>query len=378
MSPAPSSSRHRRTVLVVEPFLGGSHRAFLEGLARHSAHRILRVTLPAELWRWRLRASALALAGPVAEKARRADVILASSMLDAAHLTAILGPGAPPLAVYFHESQLGYPRPPGAGADLQLGLANVASALAAQAVVFNSRFHRDDFLRRLPGFLRAVPGPQPRGLAARIRRRSRVIHPGVELPPAPQPRPTGNPPALLWNHRWEFDKNPGHFFRVCYQLAERGVDFRLILLGECSQVVPKPFLNARERLGDRILRYGRAPTRREYLKWVGRGDIVVSTAAQENFGMAVVEAVAAGCYPLLPRALSYPEVLPARMHPDHLYGDLPDLLTRLEALLRAPERIALGRADRRRAMERYGWDRLAPRFDRLLDRVSGERRGLPR
>ena len=78
MSPAASSSIHRRTVLVVEPFFGGSHRAFLEGLARHSAHRITRVTMPAELWRWRLRASALALAGPVAEKARRADVILAS------------------------------------------------------------------------------------------------------------------------------------------------------------------------------------------------------------------------------------------------------------------------------------------------------------
>ena len=94
--------------------------------------------------------------------------------------------------------------------------------------------------------------------------------------------------------------------------------------------------------------------------------MVVSTASQENFGIAVVEAVAAGCYPLLPRALSYPEVLPPRMHEEHLYRDLPDLLTRLEALLTHPERLAAGRNRRRQAMERYSWQRLAPRYDGLL------------
>ena len=357
---------------LVEPFFGGSHRAFAEGLARHSAHRVRRLTLPAELWKWRLRAAALPLATRVAALRPRPDALLLSSLLDAAHLLALLGPQAPPAALYLHESQLGYPRPEGKGEDVHLGLVNLVSALAVRSAWFNSRFHRDDFLGRLPAFLRNLPPPRPAGAVAAIRRRSRVLHPGVDLP-LPSRGAPGDPPVILWNHRWEFDKNPGGFFRVCYQLRERGIPFRLILLGENSQFVPKPFLAARERLGDCILQYGWARTRRDYLRWVGRADIVVSTARQESFGIAVVEAIAAGCYPLLPRALAYSEVLPPRMHSDHLYGDIPDLLGRLQGLLAEPARLAAGRLDRHRAMERYGWERAAPRFDEALRRLAGSR-----
>jgi len=369
MKPRTVASLRKVKVALVEPFFGGSHRAFTLGLQRHSQHRIRRYTLPPELWKWRLRWAALALSRKILH-GPRAHVLLASSMMDAAHLKALLGPQAPPMAFYFHENQLGYPTPASKGTDLHLGIINVASALAADVVVFNSRFHRDDFLGRLPGFLRQLPPPRPAGLVAALRRKTRILHPGVDLPLPPRERAPGDPPVILWNHRWEFDKNPGHFFRVCYQLQERGVPFRLILLGENSQFVPKPFLNARERLGAQIIHYGWASTRREYLRWLALGDVVVSTASQENFGIAVVEAVAAGCYPLLPRALSYPEVLPPRMHADHLYRDLPDLLARLEALLTHPERIAAGRKRRHQAMERYSWERLAPRYDALLSRLA--------
>ncbi|MGD8374737.1 MAG: DUF3524 domain-containing protein [Acidobacteriota bacterium] len=361
----------RRHVLLVEPFHGGSHRAFAEGLARHSRHRIDLLTFPPEAWRWRLRAGALAAAERVAR--RRPDLLVISSLLDGAHLLGLLGTAAPPAVAYFHESQLGYPRPEGKGADLHLAIANVATALAAHRTWFNSRFHRDDFLARLPAILEHLPPPRPRRATVAIRRRSRVLHPGVSLPPPPTDRPPGRPPILLWNHRWEFDKNPGRFFRICYRLRDRGIPFRLVLLGENSQFVPKPFLLARERLGDRILQYGWVRSRRAYERWLERADVVLSTAGQENFGIAVVEAVAAGCYPLLPRDLAYPEVLPPRLHRDHLYADPQDLAERLEALLGRPDRLRAGRADRRRAMERYAWDRAARRFDRALDRAADRR-----
>ena len=176
----------------MEPFFGGSHRAFVLGLQRHSRHRIHRFSLPAELWKWRLRSAALALSRKVL-RGPRPQVLFASSMMDAAHLRALLGPHAPPMAFYFHENQLGYPTPDGKGADLHLGITNVASALAADRVVFNSRFHRDDFLRRLPEFLRRLPPPRPTGLAAALRRRMRVLHPGVDLPPPPRDRRSRHP-----------------------------------------------------------------------------------------------------------------------------------------------------------------------------------------
>jgi glycosyltransferase involved in cell wall biosynthesis len=374
---ARNAMRSARRILVLEPFFGGSHRAFVEGLERHSAHRFDRLTLPPALWKWRLRAAALALA----ERARRRprpDLLLASSLCDAAHLRALLGDDPPPLAVYFHESQLGYPVPEGKGADVHLAIANLASALAARRVLFNSAFHRDDFLGRVPDLLRTLPPPRPRRAAAEIRRRSVVLHPGVDLPPRPAERRPDGPPIILWNHRWEFDKDPAGFFQVCDRLRDRGLPFRLVLLGESQQFVPKPFLAAKERLGAQILHYGFVRRRSQYLAWLARADLIISTALQENFGIAVVEAIAAGCYPLLPNALAYPEILPDRLHPRHLYRDLPDLVERCAALLHAPEGLAEGRAERRRAVERFAWHRVARRYDRLFSGLMRAAAGGPR
>ena len=48
---------------------------------------------------------------------------------------------------------------------------------------------------------------------------------------------------------------------------------------------------------------------KKYLKILSEADIIVSTAIHEFFGISVVEAIAAGAYPLLPKRLAYPEVL---------------------------------------------------------------------
>ena len=65
------------------------------------------------------------------------------------------------------------------------------------------------------------------------------------------------------------------------------------------------------------------PQRPEYLRQLARGSVVISTAMQENFGIAVMEAIHAGCMPLLPRRLVYPELIPPEHHDRCLY-DGPD------------------------------------------------------
>ena len=77
-------------------------------------------------------------------------------------------------------------------------------------------------------------------------------------------------------------------------LLENGAAFRLALLGENYQAIPKAFAGARDRYGERIVQYGYVESREEYTKWLKRGSIVISTACQENFGISVVEAMAAG------------------------------------------------------------------------------------
>src|SRR6185312_1232756 len=48
--------------LFIEPFYGGSHRAFLDGLIEHSRHEIVPLTLPEGEWRRRMRRGAQELA----------------------------------------------------------------------------------------------------------------------------------------------------------------------------------------------------------------------------------------------------------------------------------------------------------------------------
>ncbi|HXH28838.1 MAG TPA: glycosyltransferase, partial [Candidatus Polarisedimenticolia bacterium] len=156
----------------------------------------------------------------------------------------------------------------------------------------------------------------------------------------------------------------------------RGLPFRLAILGENFQAVPAEFLSARERLGSRVEQWGYVESRAEYLDWLRRGAIVVSTAAQENFGLSIVEAVRCGCRPLLPRRLSYPELLDERFHAACLYDDDGDLAERLAALLARPRTIADLREPLAASMERYAWERVVGRFDEEIDRLA-ERPAAP-
>ena len=54
--------RRKLKVLLIEPFHSGSHKAWAEGLKKHSSHDVSIVSHPGSFWRWRIRGSALTLA----------------------------------------------------------------------------------------------------------------------------------------------------------------------------------------------------------------------------------------------------------------------------------------------------------------------------
>jgi len=378
-------------VLFLNPFHGGSHRAFAEGWARHSRHEFTLVTMPARFWKWRMRGAALHFARKVADPGGF-DALVVTDLMSLSDLKALWGSDCPPPLAYFHENQLSYPLPPGESMDYQFGFTDITTALAARRVLFNSQFQHDAFFAGLPGFIGMMPECRPKWVVETIRSRAGVLHPGVDLPagePDLRPLDATLPPLVVWNHRWEFDKNPPAFFAALDAVRARGVEFRLALLGENFQVVPREFLAARERYGGRVVQYGFADSRAAYLDWLRQGTVAVSTADQENFGMAVVEAARLGCRPLLPDRLSYPEVIAQEFHGDCLYRDAADLVERLAAILARPPAMdgggPGGGADpgdlRHRlaaAMERYTWDRVAARFDAAIDEVAAERSGEPR
>jgi glycosyltransferase involved in cell wall biosynthesis len=386
-------------VWALEPFHGGSHRQFLLGLRRHSQHRFELHTLPGRHWRWRMHGSALELARRswLGAAARPPQVLFASDMLDVPGYLALAHPeaSAAPLMLYFHENQLTYPLPLGQERDLGYGMRNVLSALASDAVYFNSAYHRSAFLAAARELLAAMPDGVPAGLVARVEEKSRVLPVACDLRALDAFRPGaaagghgdgapsgrwGDPadgPLVLWNQRWEYDKAPGDLFSALFALQELGVPFRVALAGAGSAASAALFREARERLGRRVVQWGRLPVFADYARLLWEADVVVSTALHENFGVGVVEAVYCGCRPVLPRRLSYPELLPADARELALY-DEGGLVPLLRRAIDEPREWS---PDWQRTwVSRFDWGNMSHRYDREVWECweRGSLRALPR
>ncbi|MBN2447186.1 MAG: DUF3524 domain-containing protein, partial [Phycisphaerae bacterium] len=281
-----------------------------------------------------------------------------------------------PHVVYFHENQLTYPFRFMGERDLHFGFVNMTTALAADAVWFNSAFHRDDFLGALHKALRKMPDYHLPDVVKRIRSKSSIEPLGIrEIAPADTREP--GPARILWVARWEHDKDPDSFFAAIRQLRASGVDFRLSVIGEQYAESPDVFDAAREEFADHIDHWGYQATRTDYENVLRAADLVVSTARHEFFGVSIVEAIAAGAWPVLPRRLAYPEIVgpPAIENADASFyaGDADSLARRLAKLIARHAGGDLWQDDAlrvRRAVERFFWPRRAADMDAALERLS--------
>lgn len=366
-------------VLALEPWYGGSHRNFVDGLIKNSCHEYELVTMAARFWKWRLQGGAQTLArkcSQLVESGFTPDVILASSMVNIPAFLALSRKyiGNVPVVYYLHENQLTYPLSKEEKRDLSYAYINYLSCLAADQVVFNSEFHYNEFIRALPGLLRVFPDYTHLHTVSEIRAKSRVMHLGMNLQAHARYSNTQgsdrDSPIVLWNQRWEYDKNPEAFFRLMNRLDDAGCRFRLILAGKRFEEQPSEFDTAFERYADRILHYGYAEDFEEYSRLLHRADIVVSTAIHEFFGIAMLEAIYCGCHPLLPNRLSYPELIPEKLHKPLLhapilYDDDESLFTILKAMLMGEER-PLPHGTLRGIVEHLDWSVHVEQYDALM------------
>jgi len=349
-------------ILLLEPYYGGSHQAFLQGLQRHLPFDFTLISLPARKWKMRMQLAAPWMAAQVIEQVRSGagfDALLCSTFLDVALLRSLLSQAGLnlPVAVYFHENQFVYPARPGDSSRFQFTALNFTTALAADRLGFNSRYNLATFMQGVRAYLQKATDMDLSPCFETLAEKSTILYPGLDYSRmAAGHRPPGQEaPVIVWNHRWEHDKDPDTFFRVLGELSAEGLDFRLIVLGQSFLRRPKVFALAGENLRRHIIHFGYAGSEQDYFRLLRRGDIVVSTARHEFFGLAVLEAVRCGCRPLVPDGLAYRELY----HERYRYP-AGGLKPALRSLLSHP--LVMDRNESLVLTEPYSWPRLAPAY----------------
>lgn len=404
---------------LLSPYHSGSHRVWANGYRHHSRHQIRLLTMPGRFWKWRMQGGAMELAKQAAhllERAAPPDVIIATDMVN---LPAWLGlmrgqlPSAIPILHYMHENQLTYPLRPGEKPDLTYAMINWLSQLAADHVAFNSGYHADVWFGEVPRLLKHFPDYNYLEQVDTVRAKSSILPVGIAcdliyeresaVPLLPQPMSDalsdalsdtlwvetkspeiageltnevyggGELPLVLWNQRWEYDKNPELFFRTLYQLQNQNIPFRLAVAGENFRKVPREFNEARSRLAKELVHWGYVKRYEDYVALLRRADLVISTAIHEFFGISILEAIAGGAFPLLPNRLSYPELIPTELHPACLYESEEELLAlsaqRLQMVRPAPPSL------RQHLLASYDWPVVAAQYDAAIDRLVAEKGG---
>lgn len=361
-------------IKLISPYHGGSHQAWAEGYQEGSRFQVTLLTMPARFWKWRMHGGAVTLARQFRADAQPTDLILATDMLDVTTFRALTGARLP-VVLYMHENQLTYPLPDDGASgpmrrqlgerDLHYAFINYASMLASDRVFFNSEYHRESFFAALPNFLRHFPEYNELDSVALLKAKSVVLPVGIRYEWLRQERPPARiepAPLVLWNQRWEYDKNPAAFFEALYAVQDAGIPFRLALCGENFRRRPREFEAALERLAPCIVHAGYAsPVQYRALLW--EAEVTVSTALHEFFGISILEAVACETFPLLPSRLSYPELLPERFHRACLYDDQDGLVQALQSALTDREQTAAIAWSLAGEVARYDWSRVAGLYD---------------
>jgi len=362
-------------ILLLSAYDAASHRIWREGLVRHlGEHEWTVLTLPPRFFAWRFRGNALTWAlGERDTLDRDYDLILATSMTDLAGLKGIVPSlAATPSIVYFHENQYAYPEQHERKEYQNYKLTNLFTALAADRVLFNSRYNRDTFLEGARGLLSIMPDHVPDGVVGSVEEKSDVIPVPLE-----EHYYTGGSKGsvgsikFLWNHRWEHDKAPERFFGALYRLVEKGVPFRVHVLGQRFRDKPDVFDEAAGRLGDNILTWGFVENDKQYRSLLSSSDLVISTALHDFQGLAVLEGVAAGCVPVVPDRLAYPEFIHEsfryRSFTEDQDREIEVLVTRLEELCREPDTT---RKIKVPDLEYLSWEGMAEKYRKVINAVS--------
>jgi len=361
-------------ILLLSAYDAMSHRYWREALVdRFPEHDWHVLTLPARYFSWRQRGNSLSWAFNERNRLDQAyDLLIATSMTDLSGLKGLVPALADtPSIVYFHENQFAYPRSSQAHSSVEPQILNLYTALAADCVVFNTRYNRDTFLHGCAQLLDKLPDHVPAGLVERLNERTCVLP--VPLPEScfQSVETDDRPLHIVWNHRWEYDKNPDLLLQALRVLKQdEQTPFRLSLVGQQFRKIPESLVVLQEEFRQELAHSGYLEST-AYRQVLRQADVVLSTANHDFQGIAVLEGVAAGCVPVVPDRLAYRELFDEGFrYNDSRSGkegsEAQQLATHLAERAKQKQQGALPDAPDVRWLS---WAQQAPAYGRLFESV---------
>jgi glycosyltransferase involved in cell wall biosynthesis len=372
-------------VLLLSAYAAKSHvywRRSLEAMMPQWEWTVLE--LPPRHFSWRVRGNPLYWSRDEREiLERRYDLVVATSMVDLATLRGLVPSlAAVPAALYFHENQFEYPLGRGRHAPLEAQMVSLYSALAARELWFNSCHNRDSFFRGCEALLARLPDKVPTGIVDDFRSRATVMH--VPLEPAAfnagrhwwPGKKGGHPLRLLWTGRFEYDKGGERLLEILRYLDRRDLDYELALVGQQFRDSPPVFAQIASDFSHRLVQFGYLESREDYLALLRGADLVLSTALHEFQGLAVLEAVAAGCIPVVPDRLAYTELYATEfLYPSFLDDAPREARAAADCLLKWQSEIRGGKITAP-DVSAFSMDKLAREYRARLQSLAGSAVGF--
>lgn len=416
-------------ILLLSGYDAASHQRWRLELAQHLAqHEWTQLALPARYFNWRIRGNSLTWAFTHREQLQQDyDLLIATSMVDLSALRGFVPKLASiPTVLYFHENQFSYPSKTTQVTSVEPQIISLYSALCADILVFNSTFNRTTFLTGVAELLRKLPDHIPPGLLNILRARSRVLAVpladncystvlATDLNPCLNttstnnikpsfgksshrnsggicnnvlvnlltntgynPKPDKKTLTLIWNHRWEYDKGPERLLAMLqYYFAHYGNSdnhqFTLHVVGQQFRQQPAAFEQIKQLLitHNALGQWGYLESTACYRELMHASDLVLSTALHDFQGLAVLEAVAAGCIPLVPKRQAYPEWFGQEYcYASHLVQPELEAQEMAQQLQQLSQNFYTGTWPSLPDITAMNWKNLAPLYSALLLEVA--------
>lgn len=328
-------------ILLLSAYDALSHRYWREGLVEQfPEYQWTVLALAPRYFNYRVRANPLSwFSEQYATLSAPYDLIIATSFVDIATLRGLVPALATtPLWLYCHENQFAYPESAQqaeqklqadnkqqSSHDLEAKMVFLYACLAADIISFNSAWNRDSAFVGMAELLHRFPEKLDNSVLDSIKSKANIIP--VPLPPiqaldklasdssneiAIDRNKDSQTLSLLWNHRWEYDKGPETLLTLVSELDKNSFNCEINIVGQQFRQIPAAFNKIEQILREssslRCGAWGYIESKQQYQQLLQHSNIVISTALHDFQGIAVLEAVQAGCVPLLPNSLVYPEI----------------------------------------------------------------------